>query len=36
MFHALGVDPASHYHDLADRPYAISPGRAIGELWYGD
>jgi hypothetical protein len=33
MFAALGVDPASHYHDLADRPYAISPGRAIGELW---
>jgi hypothetical protein len=33
MFQALGVDPASHYHDLADRPYAISPGRAIGELW---
>ena len=33
MFSALGIDPASHYHDLADRPYAISPGRAIGELW---
>jgi hypothetical protein len=33
MFTALGVDPASHYHDLADRPYAISPGRAIAELW---
>ncbi len=33
MFDALGVDPAGHYHDLADRPYAISPGQAIGELW---
>jgi hypothetical protein len=33
MFAALGIDPASHYHDLADRPYAISPGRAIAELW---
>lgn len=33
MFHALGVDPAAHYHDLSDRPYAISPGRAIAELW---
>ena len=33
MFAALGVDPASHYHDLADRPYAISPGQPIAELW---
>ncbi|MBI2807015.1 MAG: DUF1501 domain-containing protein [Planctomycetes bacterium] len=33
MFHALGIDPASHYHDPADRPYAVSPGRVIGELW---
>ena len=33
MFHALGIDPAGHYHDLADRPYAISPGRPITELW---
>jgi uncharacterized protein (DUF1501 family) len=33
MFASLGVDPASHYHDPADRPYVISPGRAIGDLW---
>ncbi|MSQ93710.1 MAG: DUF1501 domain-containing protein [Gemmataceae bacterium] len=33
MFSALGIDAAAHYHDLADRPYAVSPGRAIGELW---
>jgi len=33
MFAALGIDPASPYHDLADRPYAISPGQQIAELW---
>jgi len=33
MFHALGVDPASHYHDLTERPYAVSPGQAITDLW---
>jgi len=33
MFASLGIDPASHYHDLADRPYAISPGRPIGALY---
>lgn len=33
MFHALGIDPAGHYHDLSDRPYTISPGRAMTELW---
>jgi len=33
MFAALGLDPGGHYHDLSDRPYTISPGRAIGELW---
>ncbi len=33
MFAALGVDPGGHYHDPADRPYVISPGRAIAELW---
>lgn len=35
MFAALGVDPASHYYDLAARPYVISPGQAIGELYRG-
>jgi hypothetical protein len=33
MFAALGVDPTSHYHDLTERPYAVSPGQAIAELW---
>jgi len=33
MFSALGVNPGAHYHDLSDRPYVISPGQAIGELW---
>jgi hypothetical protein len=35
MFAALGIDPQSHYHDLANRPYAISEGRAIEELYRG-
>jgi hypothetical protein len=33
MFHALGIDPAGHYQDPAERPYLISPGRALAELW---
>jgi hypothetical protein len=35
MFAALGIDPEAHYHDLANRPYAVSPGRPIAELWGG-
>lgn len=35
LFAALGIDPAAHYHDLASRPYAISPGRPIAELYRG-
>jgi hypothetical protein len=33
MFAALGIGPETHYHDLASRPYAVSPGRPIAELW---
>jgi uncharacterized protein (DUF1501 family) len=33
MFAALGVNPAGHYHDMASRPYTISPGRPIMELY---
>jgi uncharacterized protein (DUF1501 family) len=33
LFAALGIDPAAHYHDLAARPYAISSGRPIVELY---
>ncbi len=35
MFAALGISPDTHYHDLASRPYAISPGRPMAELWGG-
>jgi hypothetical protein len=33
MFASLGVDPGGHYHDLSDRPYVISSGQPIAELW---
>jgi hypothetical protein len=33
LFAALGIDPGSHYHDLAARPYAISPGRPVLDLY---
>ena len=33
--HALGIDPTSHFKDLADRPYAISSGKPIIELYSG-
>jgi uncharacterized protein (DUF1501 family) len=33
MFAALGIDPAGHYHDELDRPYPISIGRAIDEIY---
>ena len=33
MFAALGVDPTSHYDDLAARPYVVSSGRPIRELY---
>ncbi|MDA0285558.1 MAG: DUF1501 domain-containing protein, partial [Planctomycetota bacterium] len=33
--HALGIDPAGHFHDLTDRPYAISSGQPITELYTG-
>jgi hypothetical protein len=29
MFHALGVDPASHYEDLSRRPFPITIGQPI-------
>jgi hypothetical protein len=35
LFAGLGVDPGSHYHDLAARPYAVSAGRPIAELYRG-
>lgn len=33
MFAALGIDPESHFQDLAARPYAISSGRPIRDLY---
>ena len=32
MFHCLGIDPADHINDLADRPWTISAGRVMTEL----
>jgi hypothetical protein len=33
MLAALGVDPAGHYYDLAARPYSLSAGRPIADLF---
>ena len=33
MFAALGIDPSSHYQDLAGRPYVVSSGKPIVELY---
>jgi hypothetical protein len=33
MFHALGIDPAGHYTDLADRPYRVATGEPLVKLF---
>lgn len=33
IFHALGIAPSSHYRDLTGRPYLISKGRPIAQLY---
>lgn len=33
MFAALGIDPAGHYRDELNRPYPISIGRPIDEIY---
>ncbi len=33
IFHALGIDPADHYFDNANRPYPISIGQPITALF---
>jgi hypothetical protein len=33
MFAALGIDPSGHYEDSTSRPYPISSGRPIRELY---
>jgi hypothetical protein len=35
MFHALGIDPRAHYTDTLNRPYAITTGHPIKELYTG-
>jgi hypothetical protein len=33
MFATMGINPAGHYYDPASRPYIISPGRPIADLF---
>ena len=33
IFHALGIDPASHFYDSSNRPYPISSGQPIAALY---
>ncbi len=33
IFHALGIDPSGHFTDPLSRPYAITTGRPIRELY---
>jgi hypothetical protein len=33
MFHSLGVDPAGHFNDLAQRPYRIGTGEPLVKLF---
>jgi len=33
MFAALGIDPASHYEDLTNRPFPISIGKPVADLY---
>lgn len=33
IFHALGINPHEHYHDSANRPYVISTGQPIAQLY---
>jgi hypothetical protein len=33
IFSALGIDPSGHFYDLTDRPYAISSGVPMTELY---
>ncbi len=35
MFHALGIDPAGHYTDSLNRPFAIATGRPIEAIYRG-
>ena len=33
IFHALGIDPASHFQDSANRPYPLTSGQPIAALY---
>jgi hypothetical protein len=33
MFHSLGVDPAGHFNDLAQRPFRIATGEPLVKLY---
>lgn len=33
IFHALGIDPGGHFLDLTQRPYSISDGRPITQIY---
>jgi hypothetical protein len=33
MFHALGIDPKVHYHDLGGQPFPVSHGKAIEDIF---
>jgi hypothetical protein len=33
IFNALGIDPSGHFLDLTERPYAISDGRPIQQIY---
>jgi len=33
VFDAIGIDPAGHYRDALDRPYQVSDGKVISELY---
>jgi len=33
IFHALGIDPASHFLDLTQRPYLVSHGQPITQIY---
>jgi hypothetical protein len=35
VFAALGIDRAGENHNLAARPYVVSSGQAIAELYRG-
>jgi hypothetical protein len=33
MFHALGIEPHSHFYDELDRPFPVSVGKPMLDLY---